>query len=159
MVSEVQGGSTISWIQTDKALPMPVDMKDPVVGLAIRSSDFVESLNKQVLKVTGLTAQKYTLKIDDEEVATLTRESLAEGVNLVLFPTPMVRQATAVHALTLKHNNIHFARWRQVQVPLENDPLIQKPMVLGALDSLEAELIQQQRAAAQPKPHRYQLVP
>jgi lysophospholipase L1-like esterase len=159
MVSEVQRGSTTSWIQTDKALPMPVDMKDPVVGLAIQSSDFVESLNKQVLKVTGLTAQKYTLKIDDEEVATLTRESLAEGVNLVLLPTPMARQASVVHALTLKHNNIHFARWRQVQVPLENDPLIQKPMVLGALDSLEAELIQQQRAAAQPKSHRYQLVP
>jgi hypothetical protein len=71
----------------------------------------------------------------------------------------MARQAAMVHALTLKHNNMHFLRWGQIQLPLETDSLVQKPVALGTLDALEAELIQQQRAPAQPKPHRFELAP
>ena len=40
---------------------------------------------------------------------------------------PMLKQALAVHDLTLKHNNIHFARWREVQVPLEKENLKNQP--------------------------------
>jgi lysophospholipase L1-like esterase len=158
-VSEVQTGSTLSWIQSDEALPMPLDLKDPVISLALRCSDFVESLDREILKVTGLAAPGYLLKIDDEEVGTFTREALAEGINLALIPTPMARQAAAVHALTLKHNNVRFVRWRQIQVALENDTLVQKFVALNALDALEAELVEQQRAAAEPTPHRYRLTP
>jgi lysophospholipase L1-like esterase len=158
-VSDLQTGASISWSQADKALPMPLDLKDPVSVLATRSSDFVESLNQQTLKITGLRASNYILKIDSQEIATLSREALAEGVNLAVMQTPMVRQAASVHALTLRHNNIRFLRWRQIQLPYENDPLVQKPVVLGALDALEIELVQQQRAAAQPKPHQFQLIP
>jgi len=159
IVSDLQAGAFLSWTQTDKALPMPLDLKDPVSALAIRSSDFVDTLNRQMLKITGLKASNYLLKIDNEEIATLSKEALSEGVNLAVMQTPMVRQAATVHALTLKHNNIRFLRWRQIQLPFENDPLVQKPVALGALDSLEIELVQQQRAAAQPKPHRFQLIP
>jgi hypothetical protein len=46
-----------------------------------------------------------------------------------------------------------------VQVPLQNDasPHIQK--AIDALDALEADLVGQQRAAAQPKSHRFELAP
>lgn len=64
-----------------------------------------------------------------------------------------------MHALTLKRNNIHFTRWRQIQLPLENESLVQTPLVLGALDSLETELAQRQRELAQPKPHRFEVRP
>jgi hypothetical protein len=37
--------------------------------------------------------------------------------------------------------------------------LVQKPLVLGALDSLESELVQEQRAKAQPKTRRFELNP
>lgn len=157
-VSEMQGGSSISWTQSDEALPMPLDLKDPVFSLALRCSDFVESLDRQILKVTGLTAPNYVLKIDDEEMGTFSRESLAEGINLALLPTPMARQAAVVHALTLKHNNVHFVRWRQIQMPLENETLDQKFAALGALDALEAELVEQQREAAEPSAHQYRLI-
>ena len=156
-VSEMKGGPPISWVQSDEALPMALDLKDPVLSLALRSSDFIDSLDRQILKVTGLTAQNYLLTIDEEEVGSLTREALAEGVNLALMPTPMVRQALSVHALTLKHNSVHFIRWRQVQLPFESDMLVQKHVALSSLDALEAEMVEQQRAAAEPTPHRYQL--
>lgn len=157
VLTDLQAGTSLSWTQTDKALPMPLDLKDPVSALAIRSSDFVESLDQQPLKVTGLNGSEYALVIDGEEVGVFSKEALAVGVNLATLPTPMARQAAAVHALTLKHNNIHFMRWRQIQLPLENDSLVQTPVALGALDSLESELLHQQRAMAQPKLRRFEL--
>ena len=78
----------------------------------------------------GLAAGRYTLKIDGEPAGTFTAEQLAQGINLAELPTPMARQAAEVHALTLRHNNIHAARWRQIQVPLEKRQLA--PGIQGA---------------------------
>jgi hypothetical protein len=116
-VSDLKTGDAISWTQLDEALPMPVDLKDPVMALAVESSDFVQTLNQQTLKVTGLAAASYGLKIDDDEVGSFTSEQLGQGINLAILPTPMAKQAAQVHKLTLQHNNMHFQRWRQVQVP------------------------------------------
>ncbi|HKW96266.1 MAG TPA: SGNH/GDSL hydrolase family protein [Bryobacteraceae bacterium] len=158
--TKVSGLSTdggLAWTQLDNALPMPVDMSDKVVALAIHSSDFANSMDREFLQVTGLTAPRYDLKIDGEEAANLTREQLADGINLALLPTPMTKQAAEVHSLTLRHNNVHFARWRTVQVPLEKESLPSAEKAITALDSLETDLVKQQRAAAIPKPHHYQL--
>jgi hypothetical protein len=156
-VSDLRTGSSVTWTQLDNALPMPMDLKDPVSALAIRSSDVVDSLNRQILSVTGLRGKDFALLLDGEEIGIFDAEALVRGVNLATHATPMMRQAAAVHALTLKHNNIHFTRWRQIQLPLENESLVQTPLVLGALDSLEAELVQRQRELAQPKPHRFEI--
>ena len=147
----------LSWIQLDETLPMPVDLKDPAMALAVESSDFMDALNRQILKVTGLEGKEYTLKIDGETVGKISREKLEEGVNLALLPTPMIKQAQQVHKLTLQHNDIHFNRWRQVQLKVSPDlPHLQQ--ALDALDALEADIVKEQRAAAQPKPHKYELV-
>jgi lysophospholipase L1-like esterase len=149
----------ISWIQADEALPMPIDTKDEIVSLALRASDFVDAMDQEPLKVTGLTAARYTLKIDDESVGTFTKEEWAKGVNLATLATPMAKQAAEVHDLTLRHNVLHFARWRQVQVNLQKvavDPAHVRTAA-DALDVLEADVVVQQRAAAQPKSHRYEL--
>jgi lysophospholipase L1-like esterase len=159
-VTDLAVSDRVSWTQVDESLPMPVDTKDEVMALALRASDFVEAMDQEPLKVTGLTAAHYTLKIDDEVVGTFTKEELAKGVNLATLATPMAKQAAAVHDLTLKHNVVHFARWRQVGVNL--DSLALPPAHLqaaaDALDTLEADVVQQQRTAAQPKSHRYELV-
>ena len=129
-----------------------------VVALALRASDFVEAMDQEPLKV-AVTAARYTLKIDDAVVGTFTKEEWAKGVNLATLPTPMAKQAAAVHDLTLRHNVIHFARWRLVEVNLQNvavDPAHVRAAV-DALDVLDADVIAQQRAAAQPKSHRYEL--
>jgi lysophospholipase L1-like esterase len=161
-VSDLKISDAISWTQLDEALPMPVDLSDAVIALAVKSSDFVESLNQQTLKVRGLNAGNYGLKIDDSEIGSFTSEQLSQGINLAILPTPMAKQAAQVHNLTLQHNNMHFQRWRQVQVPLEkNDsPRVQKAVkdLMTALDDEEAEIVKQQRAAAQPKRHEFLLV-
>jgi hypothetical protein len=159
-VTDLAVGERISWTQVDEALPMPIDTRDEVVAMALRASDFVEAMDQEPLKVTGLTAARYTLKIDDEVVGTFTKEEWAKGVNLATLATPMAKQAAAVHDLTLRHNVVHFARWRQVEVNLQNvavDPAHVKAAA-DALDALEADVVVQQRAAAQPKSHRYELV-
>lgn len=158
-VTDLKEAGGLAWTEADQALPMPIDLKDPVVALAIRRSNFVQALDQELLKVTGLAAARYALKIDGEEVGAFSKEQLEQGVNLALLPTPMVKQAVAVHELTLKHNNVHFARWRDVEVPLEGDLAAHKQAALEALDKLEADLVAEQHAAAQTKPRRFQLSP
>jgi lysophospholipase L1-like esterase len=157
-VTELSADGSLTWTQTDKALPMPINMKDPSVRLAISVSDVEKALDQQPLKVTGLSASRYTLKIDGETVGTFTKQQLADGMNLAMLDTPMTRQAGLVHELTLKHNNIHNVRWRVVQVPLQDETYAHKDAVFESLDALENEIIQQQHAKAQPSPHRYELL-
>jgi lysophospholipase L1-like esterase len=156
-LSDLRWGKEMSWTQTDEALPMPFDMRDATIALSVRSSDFVETLNQQPLKIRGLASGRYTLRIDGEPVGSFGAEQLAAGINLAELPTPMSRQAAEVHALTLKHNNIHFSRWRQVQVPMEKDLTPHVHEAMDALDVLEADLVQEQRAAAQTRPHKFEL--
>ena len=77
--------------------------------------------------------------------------------------TPMAKQAAEVHKLTLQHNNIHFQRWRQIQVPLAEgkSPRVQKATrdLMAALDEEEADVVKEQRASAQPRRHEFQLAP
>ena len=49
------------------------------IALAVRSSDVMETLNREMLKVTGGPASGYALKIDGQEVSKFSREALAEG--------------------------------------------------------------------------------
>jgi lysophospholipase L1-like esterase len=149
---------TLHWTQIDQALPLPIDMDDPVMALAVRSSDVEQALNSQPLRITGLKLGLYGLKIDGASVGNFTADQLASGINLAMLITPMTKQAAEVHALTLKHNNIHFARWRSIQVPLEKDAFTQKAQAMAALDALEQDVVAQQRAVAQPKPHAFELV-
>jgi lysophospholipase L1-like esterase len=158
-ISEMQNGKTLSWTQTDEALPMPIDMRDPLVSLAVRSSDVVDALDQQPLKIRGLAAGRYTLKIDGDAAGTFGAEQLAAGINLATLPTPMMRQAAEVHALTLRHNNIHFLRWRNVQVTMEKDVTPHLMNALQALDDLEADVIKEQRMSAQPKARHYEVTP
>jgi lysophospholipase L1-like esterase len=157
-VTGLASAPALSWTETDRALPMPLDTKDAVLALALRASDFVDTLDREPLRVTGLGAARYTLEIDGEPAGTFTREELASGINLATLPTPMAKQAARVHELTIRHNLVHFARWRQVQVPLADEQTGHLQNALNGLDALEAELVEQQRAAAQPKPHHYTLI-
>lgn len=162
-VTALRTGQALSWTETDNALPVPLpiplDSIDKDFALAVHSSDFIEALDQEPLKVTGLTAARYTLKIDGEKVGDFTKEQLAEGINLALEPTPMLKQASSVYDLTVKHNDVHFARWREIQVPLQEFNFSREQAALDALDKLEDQIVQQQRATAQPKPRHYELAP
>ena len=136
---------------------MPIEWKDDVVALAVRSSDFLTALDQQRLRVTGLASGNYTLKIDGETVGAFTADQFGQGINLAEYPTPMAKQAAEVHKLTLQHNSIHFARWRMVQVPLDGQGFA-LTSAETSLDSLEEQILAAQRIAAQPKVHQYEVV-
>jgi len=159
MVVNAGFGKGAAWTQTDDALPMPVDMADATMALAVNSSDFVASLNQQIVQVTGLEPGPYTLRIDGSEVVTKPAAEWAAGVNIAMLKTPMWEQAARVHALTLKHTGVHQARWRTLQVPLAKDVTETMADGLAALDKVEAELVTKQRELAIPVPHKFELVP
>jgi hypothetical protein len=158
-ITELEKKPTLSWTQQDSALPMPFDPKDDVLALVLRSSNIVESLDQQILRITGLPDAKYVLKIDGEEIGAWTRDELAQGVNLALLDTPMLKQALNVHAFSARRNSIRLARWQGVQVALQAEASPHMGEALAALDALDNELLQQQRSAAVSKSHRYELVP
>jgi hypothetical protein len=113
-------------------------------------------LDQERLRVSGLAAGNYTLKIDGETVGNFTADQLGEGINLAEYATSMTRQAAGVHKLTLAHNAVHFARWRVVEVPLDGQGF---PLTAAeaSLDALEDQIVLGQRIAAQPKAHEYQI--
>ena len=159
-VSDVQlqaDGKRLSWVETDGALPMPVNLGDSIVALAIHSSDFMEALNQEPLKVTGLAEATYTLQIDGDSVGKFNAQELSAGVNLAALTTPMSKQAAQVHVLTVKHAGIHNVRWRDVQVPLEGLG-IDASAAEKALDDLDERIIASQHAAAQPRAHHFELI-
>lgn len=157
-VAELKGGEGITWTQTDRALPLWIDYKDSPTALAVRSSDFVDRFNRQTLSIRGLKGARYQLQIDTLPIGAFTAEELAAGINLATLDTPMTRQAKLVHELTIKRTGIHQTRWRQLQVPLATDRPEHLQAALDALDALEQDLITQQRQAAQPVAHRYELI-
>jgi hypothetical protein len=151
-------GSRIRWTQKDERLPMPINLDDAVMKLTVNSSQILEDLDEQVLKVTGLGAATYSLTINGKAVGTFSREQLSNGINLALFPTPMMGQAAAVHALTLKRAAVHNTRWRNLQTPFEKETVPRLATILENLDALDADVAAQQRSAAQPSTCFYELV-
>ncbi len=158
-VSNLEAKDSIRWSQKDDALPMPVPMNDPLMALAVKSSDFVEKFNRETLRVTGLAAASYQLLINGRLIGAFTREALASGINLAELDTPMMQQAAQVHDLTLKRADIHNVRWRQVQVPLQNMLPARAAAVEDNLDALDNDLAALQRATAQPAASSYELIP
>jgi len=154
----VRAGAQPAWTTTESALPLPIDPNDKLMDLAVKSSDIIESLDQETLRVTGLAAGKWELKIDGLVAGAFSGDDLAKGINLATLSTPMLKQSLDVHALTLKHNNIHFTSWRTIQTGLASDASpYSKQNAMLALDQLDQELVAEQRAAAQPRAHRFEL--
>jgi lysophospholipase L1-like esterase len=149
--------SGITWTQKDERLPMPINLDDAVMKLAVSSSRIIEDLDEQVLKVTGLGGGTYSLAINGKSVGKFSLEQLTDGINLALLPTPMMAQAAAVHALTLKRAAVHNMRWRNLQTPFEKETIPRLATILDNLDALDADVAAQQHRAAQPSTCFYEL--
>ena len=160
-VTALTASPGLGWTQSDSALPFPIAWDDPtsVVPLAIRSSDFLESLDMQRLRIVNLKPARYVLAIDGSTVGSFTPNELTLGINLANYPTPMVKQAREVLYLTLKRAGIYNFRWRFLQISLADNRLDGQPAAIRAMDRLEGELAAQRRAKAQPVPRRYSLEP
>ncbi len=164
-VSQLSATDGISWTELDASLPLPFQQWQDMwgggatVGLSIRSSDTANSLNQQILKVRGLKRGTYSLKIDGTSIGAFNDDQLSAGINLALLKTPATDQAMKVYQLAVSHEEIHFDRWRNIQVPLDEDHLAQTKPAMDSLDAVDDAVAAKMREAAQPVPHQFQLVP
>jgi lysophospholipase L1-like esterase len=158
-LTQVRAMPSLSWIELDNALPMPFDPADGVLALVLQSSDIVESLDQQRLTIAGLPASRYQMKIDGQVVHSWTRDELARGVSLSLLDTPMLEQSLRVYALSARRHSLRMARWQGVQVALQNEDSPHVSEAIAALDALDNDLLRQQKSAAVPKAHHYELIP
>jgi hypothetical protein len=151
----------LSWTQLDAALPFPIawDDESGVVPVAIRNSDFLQTLDLERLAVANLEPGRYLLAIDGLVVGIFTSPELAEGLNLAAYITPMMKQARETLYLTQKRAGIANFRWRFLQISLADDGLSERAASIREMDRLEKNIASKQRASAQPHPHHYTLLP
>lgn len=97
-----QIGNELSFDYLPEALPYPLDTiargwgQKKSQAEATKIVPFMEEMNREMLKVTGLKGQ-YKLLIDDEEIGTWSAADLEKGINLAKeTKTPQYQQALAV---------------------------------------------------------------
>ena len=134
--------------RSDEALPMPVDEK---AVDALKIAPVLDDLNRYELKITGLTADRYDVMIDDELATTLTKQELAKGRNLAVTAGPITRQAQEVLALIFKKNVLGQTLW---EAQIHN-----RRRQLAALPAQVADLEAQITATGQPKTRRFTIKP
>jgi lysophospholipase L1-like esterase len=146
---------SLAWIETDQALPLPLPSSDsdPFVALAVHSSDLMEALDQETLRIQGLAPGKYELRIDDRTVGAFDQDQLAAGINLAPLETPMLDQARLVAFDTERRNDIDKTRANLVQM----DMTAVSRAAATELSQFQERAVEQQRKDARPIPHRYSL--
>jgi lysophospholipase L1-like esterase len=148
-------GDNLQWTQADSALPLPLPLENGEVQFALGISDLA-AMDQQILRVDGLTAKRYKLEIDGHAIASFNREEFTAGINLALYATPMESQAKNVDGTELKRTRLDEAHFILA---------IEDPKVAGdagastVLEAKDGALAEEQRKAAQPLPHRFELLP
>ena len=190
----VHGG--LNWKELDRALPLPVlalhedwpqfpkwnlflppqpkpGYTSPAAALIDRLSGYTRQLDQERLRIKGLAAGHYNLKIDGQQVAMYSAGRLARGVNLARYFTPMLQQSYEVSNLVWEEIEARFVAWHSVQTPLqdfgwkkpglpvntENDPAAARAVAqaVAAMNRLQAAIRQRERLASQPHAHQFQL--
>jgi lysophospholipase L1-like esterase len=138
------------WTYTNAAAEMMVDL-----------SGFYPALDQEVLKISGLQAGKYHLKINGQVVGQFSDRQLSDGINLARYRTPMLEQSYRVLALVWKQAEWRFFAWRDIQLRLadDHDRKVQKAAdsLVAALEAQKQKDAEQQYTAARPQPTHYEL--
>ena len=152
----------VSFDRRDEALPMPID---PRAKAALKLAPVLGDLNRYELRVSGLSAAEYEVKIDGESVGKISRETLANGWNLADEAGPITRQSRKVLDLVFQKNDMFFRRWREVQLHVlpgwAQNPASEEGRrgELASIDQRIADLEAQINNARQPASHRFELAP
>jgi hypothetical protein len=147
-------GPYLEWVQTDRALPLPVSFKDGDTELAELAGAGLETLDQQVLRITGLAAGRYEVLIDGTVVGRFTAVELTAGVNLAREETPMYRQALPVRWSVDDRQEAAMVQ-RRLLVASGSDPKLSD--VAAALAALDAKAQQERRTLVKPTARRYEV--
>ncbi len=156
---EVTDGN-MTFDRLDEALPMPIDARaEPALKLA----PVLDELSQYQLRVTGLPAGNYQVKMDGESLGQTSSDKLAEGWNLSNHPGPVTRQTRKLLDLVYKKNDVYFRRWRQVQLfalpDWAENPSTEagRKAELETLDARIADLEAQINVARKPVSHHFEV--
>jgi hypothetical protein len=133
---------------------LPFSTDDPLIKFAVRVGK-LEAMDQEILQVSRLVEDRYSLQIDGKPVLDLTKQQLSAGVNLALLPTPMLDQARGLDWLEDRKMKMDAARFA-----LEGE-MPSTPSAADAakvLRAAETALTNEQRQDAQPRPHKFALV-
>ena len=152
-----RNGDTLSWIENDNSLPLPLNESHRGQAFYIfQVSDVIQQLDQEPLRVTGLAPGRYTLTIDDRSIGTFSADELAAGVNLATHETPMSDQAQRASWTIRDRDEAHYIHLRmrvnQADTGIES----------GGADRMQAfedSLEDQIYSIVAPVPHRYLLAP
>jgi len=149
-----RNAASLRWNELDNALPLPLSRSNATQALLFDLADIEQQLDQEPLRVTGLDAGIYTLRIDDALIGTFSSDQLASRINLADFETPMFHQAQRVSWLVRDRDEAHYIHLR-MRVRKANTGLqTGGPDVMqGFEDSLEDSIY----AEAAPKPHVFTL--
>jgi lysophospholipase L1-like esterase len=159
-------GNTVQFQRTDETLPWPIS-PDCDLALKLPGFDPATTLNQYLLKVTGLTADSYQLTIDDQPIATYSRQALADGINLGFVQKgPIYDQGQKLLKAVIAKNDTFYHRWHDVEIGPQPNPKTGRAD-LDAAGTAELarldKLITDQEAAIDglrvPTPHVFKLVP
>jgi len=153
----------ISFDRTDECLPFPIaEESRPVVAF----DPTILELSAYTLRVSGLKAEKYDIKVDGKAVGTVSAEELGKGVNLTRFDKgPIADQGKAILAAVGAKENIvgnvgQAGSWRA------QSRLASAPNATSADKEKLAELTRQLetadakiREAAKPKKMHFEITP
>lgn len=132
-------------------LPMPMDLQWDAESILVEK--VAERLNRHRLKVTSLSAERYQLFADERMVAEVSREQLAEGVDLLGYPGfPTVKQSQEVLTLVQRRQRLVYETWRRSIKAKDKD-------LLEGAAAEAAELNATARRLCQLKPIALRLVP
>lgn len=147
--------NSLTWLEIDQALPLPLPAKesDPFMDLVVRSSDLIEALDQEMLRIHGLAPGNYELRIDGQSVGIFDHHQLASGINLALLETPMLQQSRMVAFDTERRNEIDKARAGLIQQEMS---AISRTAA-AELAEFQDHAVEQQRKDARPIRHRYSL--
>lgn len=149
-----KAGAELQWTTTENGLPMPFIESNATQALLLKLTDIQQALNQEPLRVTGLEPGQYKLTIDTTVIGTFAAGTLAQGINLADYQTPMRAQAQRVSWVVRDRNEAHFIhqrmRWHNADTGLQSGGTDK----LQAFEYMEEGVIYQ---TAWPVPHKYTL--
>lgn len=157
----------LKFVRTDNALPWVIPAEAEFV-LKVPGFNPLDDLSLYRLKVTGLTAANYELKVDDQPTGTFPKDALAAGINLSLQAGPITAQARKLFQAIQEKNALFHDRWQSVQIfeppawlKTLNIPdfALQQAAELARRDKVILDKEQEINALRKPLPHTFTLKP
>jgi lysophospholipase L1-like esterase len=155
---EVKDLAALSWTARERSLPFPFDVREKTIETVAGPGRIVDTLDREMLTVTGLAEPAYELWIDEQRICTYDKDDLEKGVNIACLETPMLAQARKVQEILKKHGDIHEMRWH-VGVKNDGDESPHFAKALAELDAWEEDVLAEVKEHATPKAHSFKLVP